>query len=214
MKYLFCLGLGLLLAGMGPGISKVQAQEASGQAQVEGLLGSATVTGPDGKMSPLKPKMILRRGATIRTGPRSAVDLFLGKSAGLIRLTENSVLTIKEFKLLDAGGQTVVELEMNLDQGTMLGRDSRMTTMSSHYEVKIPSGIVGVSNGTFRISSQGYIVVTEGNLAYVHVDSTGEPHSYKLSAPPATYFSPLEGVKRAPDVLTREVNFQLKSKLK
>ena len=56
---------------------------------------------------------------------------FLGKSAGVVRLTENSVLTIKQFKLMDAGGQTVVELEMNLDQGTLLGRNSRITTASS-----------------------------------------------------------------------------------
>jgi hypothetical protein len=214
MKQLLCLGLGLFLAGVGPGFFNAQAQEASGRAQVQGLLGTATVTTPDGKNAPLKTKMMLPPGTTIKTGPRSAVDLFLGRSAGIVRLTENSILTIKQFKLMDSGGQTVVELELNLDQGTMLGRDSRISTASSHYEVKIPTGIAGINNGTFRINAQGYMVVTDGSLAYVHVDSAGEPHPYKLNAPPAVYFSPVEGIKPAPESLAREVNFQLKSKLK
>lgn len=214
MKQLLCLGLGLLLAGMGPMLLDAQAQETTGRAMVQGMLGSATVTTPDGKISPLKTKMTLPPGSTIKTGPRAAVDLFLGKSAGVVRLTENSVLTLTHFKLMDAGGQTVVELEMNLDQGTLLGRDSKISTASSHYEVKIPTGIAGVNNGTYRINAQGYMVVNEGSVAYVHVDANGEPHPYKLDAPPAVYFSPVEGVKPAPPTLAREVNFQLKSKLK
>jgi hypothetical protein len=214
MKQMFCLGLGMLLLGVGHGGFNLQAQEADGQAQVQGVLGTATAAGPDGKMSPLKSKMVLVPGTTIKTGPRSAVDLFLGKSAGIVRLTENSVLVIKRYKLMDAGGQTIIELELNLDQGSMLGKEGHITTASSHYEVKIPTGIAGIDGGTFRINAQGYIVLTEGSLAYVHVDAKGEPQAYKLHAPPATYFSPVEGVKPAPEALSREVSFQLKSKLK
>ncbi|MDB6030715.1 MAG: hypothetical protein JWM16_1053 [Verrucomicrobiales bacterium] len=214
MKQLFSLGLGLLLLGVGHGVVTLQAQEAMGQAQVHGILGNATAMGVDGKITPLKSKMVLVPGTTIKTGPRAAVDLFLGKSAGIIRLTENSILVLKQYKLMDAGGQTIIELELNLDQGSLLGKEGHINTSSSHYEIKIPTGIAGIDGGTFRINAQGYIVLTEGSLAYVHVDAAGQPKAYKLHAPPATYFSPVEGVKPAPEALTREVNFQLKSKLK
>jgi hypothetical protein len=47
----------------------------------------------------------------------------------------------------------------------------------------------------------------------VHVPASGEPIPYKMKGPPSVYFSPVEGVKPAPAALTREVNYQLKSKL-
>src|SRR4051812_43411413 len=98
------LGLGLLLAALGQLTPTVQAQETNGRAEVRGFTGTATITTPDGKISVAKTRAVLTPGTTIKTGPRSAVDLFLGKSAGVLRLTENSILTIKEFKLMDAGG--------------------------------------------------------------------------------------------------------------
>jgi hypothetical protein len=214
MKQLFCLGLGLLLLGVGNGVVNLQAQEATGQAQVQGIIGNATATTPDGNVGPLKARMVLYPGTTIKTGPRAAVDLFLGKSAGIVRLTENSILVFKKYKLLDAGGQTIIELEMDLEQGSMLGKEGKITTASSHYEIKLPTGIVGIDGGTFRINAQGYIVLTEGSVAYVHTDAKGKPKPFKLQAPPATYFSPVEGVMPAPEALSREVTFQLKSKLK
>jgi hypothetical protein len=114
---------------------------------------------------------------------------------------------------MDAGGATVVEIELVLEQGTLLGRDSHMTTPTSRFDVKIPTGLAGITGGTWRINAQGYIVVTEGGLAYVHVPAVGEPIPYSMKTPPAVYFSPIEGVKPAPQELVREVNYQLKSKL-
>jgi hypothetical protein len=213
MRQFTSLGLGLLVAAMGHFSAKGQAQETNGRAEVRGITGSATTTAPDGRVTVVKAHAVLTPGTTIKTGPKSAVDLFLGKSAGVLRLTENSILTLKEFKLMDAGSGTVVQIELDLDQGTLLGRDSRITTPSSKFDVKLPVGIAGISSGTWRISALGYIVLVEGSLAYVHVPATGDPIPYTMKTPPAVYFSPHGGVKPAPTELAREVNYQLKSKL-
>jgi hypothetical protein len=213
MRQFTSFGLGLFLAAMGHFAENLQAQETHGRAEVRGITGSATITAPDGKVSVVKTHTVLTPGTTIKTGPKSAVDLFLGKSAGVLRLTENSILTLREFKLMDAGNGVVVEIELDLDQGTLLGRESRITTASSKFDVKIPVGIAGITSGTWRISALGYIVLTEGSLTYVHVPATGDPIPYTMKSPPAVYFSPLEGVKPAPTELAREVNYQLKSKL-
>ena len=74
--------------------------------------------------------------------------------------------------------------------------------------------IVRIANeGQYRIDSHGYLVLLDGKAAYVHVPPSGEPVSHKLQAPPATYFSPVEGVRPAPAALVKEVANQNRSKL-
>src|ERR1043166_5264158 len=96
MRQVTSLALGLLLGAMGHFAPNARAQETHGRAEVRGITGMATMTAPDGKVSVVKTRTVLTPGTTIKTGPRSAVDLFLGKTAGLLRLTENSILTLKE----------------------------------------------------------------------------------------------------------------------
>ena len=122
MRKVTSFGLAVVLAAMGHFVKNLRAQETPGRAEVRGITGKATSIAPDGKVTVVKARTILVPGTTIKTGPKSAVDLFLGKSAGVLRLAENSTLTLKQFKLMDAGGATVVEIQLDLDQGTLLGR--------------------------------------------------------------------------------------------
>jgi hypothetical protein len=48
----------------------------------------------------------------------------------------------------------------------------------------------------------------------VFIPPSGEPLPFELKAPPPVYFSPVEGVRHAPDQLVREVQFQTKGKLR
>jgi hypothetical protein len=52
------------------------------------------------------------------------------------------------------------------------------------------------------------MVLLDGTLIFVHVPQGGNPTPYTLVAPPPVYFSPLEGVKPAPDDLVKEVQNQ------
>jgi hypothetical protein len=52
------------------------------------------------------------------------------------------------------------------------------------------------------------MVLLDGTLIFVHVPQGGNPTPYTLVAPPPVYFSPLEGVKPAPDDLIKEVQNQ------
>ena len=53
--------------------------------------------------SPLKVGAVLYSGATIKTGPGSIVDLFLGNSAGVVRITENTTLGLDKLAFTDTG---------------------------------------------------------------------------------------------------------------
>jgi hypothetical protein len=186
----------------------LQAQTQPGKAVVRAVKGTATYTVGGGPAEPLKVNTVLPTGSVIKTGPASAVDLFLGNSAGVIRITENTTLGLDKLTLTDTGADTVVEVQLNVPEGTIIGNVNKLSA-ASKYEVKVPNGVAGIRGTVYRLSSTGYVVVLEGTVVFVYVPPGGAPTPYTLVGPPAVYFSPLEGVKLAPEDLVREVRGQL-----
>lgn len=183
-------------------------QTQPGRAEVRGVEGSAVYAPPGGTPMPLKTGTILQTGTTIKTGKKSTVDLFLGNSAGVLRVTENTTLVLDKLLFTDTGADTVVEVQLNLPEGTILGNVNKLSG-ASKFEIKVPNGVAGIRGTTYRMSSSSYIVLLEGTMVFVHVPAGGQPKPYTLQAPPPVYFSPLEGVKPAPEDLVTEIRRQL-----
>jgi hypothetical protein len=96
----------------------------------------------------------------------------------------------------------------------MLGFDQKLSA-TSKYRVKVPQGIADVTGSKYRLDAQGYLVLLEGTALFAFVSAGGEPTPFPMTAPPAVYFSPLEGgVRPAPSELEREVTLQAKGKLR
>ena len=72
--------------------TNLYSQTQAGRAEVRAVKGTATYTVAGGPPTPLKVGTVLTSGAVIKTGSESSVDLFLGASAGTLRLTENTTL--------------------------------------------------------------------------------------------------------------------------
>src|SRR5438045_8734242 len=179
-----------------------------GKAEVRAIKGSATYAAAGTAPARLKVGTVLYSGSTIKTDSGSTVDLFMGKSAGFIRVTENTTLALDKLAFTETGADTVVEVQLNLPEGTMLGNVNKLSAASKD-EVKIPNGVAGIRGTRFRISSSGYVVLLDGSLIMVYVPTPGgTPIPYPLFGPPAQYFSPTEGVKPAPPDLINEVKNQ------
>ncbi len=186
----------------------LNAQTSPGRAEVRAIKGTAYYSPSAGApMEPLKVRQVLGPGATVKTGPGSIVDLFLGNSAGVLRMIENTTLALDKLTLTDTGADTVVEVQLNVPEGTILGNVQKLAT-ASKYEIKVPNGVAGIRGTEYRISAGGYIVLLHGTLIFVYVAPGGNPVPYTLQAPPPVYFSPIEGVKPAPEELVREVRRQ------
>jgi hypothetical protein len=185
----------------------LHAQTQPGKAEVRSIKGSAFYSIEGGPMLPLKVGAVLPAGATVKTSGASTVDLFLGYSAGVVRLTENTSLALDKLTITDTGADIVIEVQLNLPEGTILGNVSKLAA-ASKYEIKVPNGVAGIRGTRYRMSSSSYIVLLDGTLVFVHVPQGGNPTPYTLVGPPAVYFSPIEGVKPAPEELVREVRTQ------
>jgi len=199
-----------VLAASSQAIS-LHAQTTPGQAQVRAVSGTAVYSTPTAAAAPLKVGTVLPSGTTVKTDKGSSVDLFLGNSAGVVRLTENTTLALDKLTFTDTGADTVVEVQLNLPDGTILGNVNKLSP-ASKYEIRLPNGVAGIRGTKYRVSSTSFIVLLDGTLIFVHVPPGGQPTPYTLNAPPVVYFSPLEGVKPAPPDLANEVGNQLTAK--
>jgi hypothetical protein len=190
--------------------ASLYAQPQPGKAEVRNVVGTAYYSPASGApMEPLKEGVVLGPGASIKTTAASVVDLFLGKSAGMVRLAENTTLVLDKLTLVDTGADTVVEVQLNLPEGTILGDVEKLAT-ASKYEIKVPNGVAGIRGTRYRISASSLIVLLKGSLVFVYVAPGGTPTPYTLLSPPGAYFSPIEGVKPAPADLISEVELQFK----
>jgi hypothetical protein len=173
-------------------------------------MGTVNVTSDQGARAPLQPGMVLQAGWTIRTEVGAAADLDFG-AAGIVRLTENTRVTLEQVP--SPGSEQPGGIRLTLAEGTLLGMGSALG-VDAKYEVKTPQGLLAVGARHFRVSAQGYLVLIEGTLVFVHVQADSKLTPHVLKAPPAVYFSPLEGVRPAPQALVREVTNQARAKLK
>ena len=188
----------------------VYSQETMLSTEVRDMFGRATYSLPGAPSRPLQVGTVLPAGAVVRTGPGSAVDLRLGKESELVRLTQNTELELEQMASPAAG---VSQIQLTVRQGTILG-NLKPLGPEARLEVKTSNGVVSVRHGAYRINSAGYLVLLEGEMLYAFVPSGHDPKLFTLTAPPAIYFSPLEGTQPAPPPLVLEVQGQLRPRLR
>jgi hypothetical protein len=190
------------------------AETFAGRAEVRAVKGMATYATNGGPARPLKAGAVLTSATVVKTGPQSSVDLFLGTSAGVIRVAENSTLSLDKLTITDTGADSAVEIQLNLPDGEMYFNVNKISK-ASRYEIKMPNGVAGIrgTKGSFSFRPNGAVkppvVLVDGKLVFVHAPPSGPMTSYVMSAPPPVYFSATEGVKIAPQELVFEVGNEL-----
>jgi hypothetical protein len=86
----------------------------------------------------------------------------------IVRLWENTLLSIDKLTCTQTGADGVTETQLNLKAGHIFGMVKKMSA-GSRYEVTIPIGVVGIRGTVYDISADGVIKVRSGSavLAYV-----------------------------------------------
>ena len=184
------------------------------KAEVRAIKGSATFTSAGAPAKPVKVGLSIPASSTVQTGPDSTVDLFMGASAGVVRIAERSTVSLAKLEQTQTGAENVVDIQMNLPEGELYFNVNKLS-QASRYEIKMPNGVAGIRGTKGRCHHRASqpnvtpIVLLDGRLVFVHTPIGGEPKAYVMTAPPPVYFSANEGVKEAPTDLIREVNTQI-----
>jgi len=204
MKYVGCLfskmaayGVALLVAYSA---ATAQAQQ-QGKAVVRAIRGSAQFS-QGGDWSPLTKDTVLTSGAVVKTGAESQVDLTLEKNGKAVRITENTTLAFDTLTIEDGGtGEAVITTKLNLSVGRVLGVVEGLAA-ASKYEVKVPTGTVGIRGTKYDISASGVVNMQEGSVLY----SLPDGQQFTVNAgqtftPPATAGNPPTITALTPDVV-------------
>ena len=204
----------ILFALLGVACSSL-AQTTPGRAEVRSVKGTATWSTNGAPAKPLKVGTVLRTGATITTGTNSNVDLFLGISAGVIRIAESSTLSLDLLQITETGADKKVEVQLDLPDGEMYFNVNKLSK-ASRYEIKMPTGVAGIrgTKGSFNArpgSTKPPIVLLDGTLVFIHVRPNGQVTTHTLKAPPAVSFTVEEGVKDAPLAVVQVIVAQVES---
>ena len=174
----------------------VQAQQQQGKAVVRAIRGSAQYT-QGGDWMALEVGKELTSSAVIKTAANSQVDLFLDQNGPVVRVTADTVLALDSLKFEDSGAGMVIETKLNLTVGRILGSVKAMAA-ASKYEVKIPSGTVGIRGTEYDISANGVINMKDGSVL---ADVTFNGQRYTMVVNAGQTFSP-PGAAGGPPILT------------
>ena len=188
-------------------ISVAQAQTQQGKATVTAIKGSAEYS-TGGSYMPLKVGTVLRSGSSIRTSGGSSVDLALGKNNGVMRVTEGTTLALDKLTYTETGADVVIETQVDLKEGRLLGNASRKMSPASKYEVKTPAGVAGIRGTKYDIRANGRVIVCDDKVYWVHYAAGGQPTPYVVNG--GSQFEPGVGISKAPidiiDVVCREID--------
>jgi hypothetical protein len=125
------------------------------------------VTGPasytaGGAALPVEPGLELPAGSTVHTGRDATVVLDLGGS-GRLSIKPDSSLTIDKLRVQKTGADTVVETELEVKKGSVLG-NVRKLSAASQYNVKTARGVAGIRGTVFHVFAIGIFRCTSGAL--------------------------------------------------
>src|SRR6266496_3361682 len=172
-------------------VSSVQAAEA-GKAVVRSIRGSAQYA-EGGQWLPLKVGQLLKPGSSIRTANESQVDLFMDQNGPVVRLVENTQLGIDKLNFDTTGIDTVIETQLDLKSGRIVGIVKKMSH-DSKYEIKTPNGVAGIRGTEYDVWATSVVRVISGSLVVVYVKSDGTVLTQVVNA--GEMFVPSEGAVR------------------
>src|SRR2546430_795168 len=166
------------------------AQADAGKAVVRSFRGSAQYAAEGGLWLPLKVGQVLKPGSTVRTANDSQVDLFMDQNGPIVRLVENTTLGIDKLNFEATGIDTIIETQLDLKSGRILGIVTKMAA-DSKYEIKTPNGVAGIRGTEYDISATSVVRVVSGSLVVVYVKSDGTVVTQVVNA--GEMFVPAEG---------------------
>lgn len=162
-------GVALVVSAM---LGSAQAQQ-EGTVTVTSVRGSAQYSDAGGSWMPLKVGKVLKAGAVVKTAADSQVDLFLKQNGPVVRVTADTTLGLDKMLFDDTGAETVVETQLNLVNGRILGNVKKLAA-ASRYDVKVPTGTVGIRGTEYDISASGVVHVVTGEVLVTYISPAGK----------------------------------------
>jgi len=165
-------------------------------ARVSRLKGAARYSTDNKNWKALSEGDLLKSGSVIQTAGESWVDIVLydttesfntvqpvvrkfsygtGQESeqNVIRLRENTVLSLDKLFSQGTGSGNVTETQIDLRAGRIFGNVKKLSG-ASRYEVKLPNGVAGIRGTLYLMDATGLVTVYFGSVIVSYYDGTGQ----------------------------------------
>ena len=143
-------------------VSITQAEVQPGQVLIKSVSGEVTYS-KAGSWEPLKENTIVSRGAAIKTGANSTVDLILQTSGTVLRLTPNSTLKFDKLNKESAGEEVITETSLNLVAVSLIGSQRKLASPSS-FQIKVGDAVATIVGTEYLVRADGAVTVLSGSV--------------------------------------------------
>jgi len=116
--------------------------------------------------------MVLKQGSAVKTDKAAVVDLFLKQNGPVVRVTPDTTLKLDKLTFDQADAETVINTELNLSNGRILGNVKKLAA-ASKYDVKTAKATCGIRGTQFDIASNGKVTVVEGSVTLTFTPTGG-----------------------------------------
>ena len=169
MKLFRRLTWGYVVAIAAASLLSVSAHAKANRAIVRAIHGSAQMSNNKGQTwTKANVGSYLGANSAIKTAGDSTADLFLGDNGPVVRVTPDTTLGIDKLDLENTGIEKVIETQLDLRSGRILGSVKKMAA-ASKYEVKTPVGVAGIRGTEYSIDARGKVTIITGSAVVVYV---------------------------------------------
>jgi hypothetical protein len=169
MKLFRRLSWGYVVAIAAAVLLSASAQAKPNRAVIRAIHGSAQMSNNKGQTwANAKVGAYLGANSAIKTAGDSTADLFLGDNGPVVRVTPETTLGIDKLDLENTGIEKVIETQLDLKSGRILGSVKKMAA-ASKYEVKTPVGVAGIRGTEYSIDARGKVTIVTGSAVVVYV---------------------------------------------
>ncbi len=175
----------LIMVSLSAPSSEVQ----SGELSVKSVQGIATCSMDHSSWAPLKPGMVLGKGAELKTGPDATADLEFDSSGTVLRLRPDSLLELARMDEVVAGENVITDTRLNLKAGSIIGSQRKLAKPST-FTILTPNGSATIRGTEYLVTSAGAVTCFRGEVA---VNSSHQGSLVSAEVPAGFSFNPATG---------------------
>jgi hypothetical protein len=151
-----------------------------GELQIKSVHGTVAYSTDRSNWADLKPGMVLSKGAELKTGPDSTVDLEFAYSGTELRLRPDSLLELARMDEVVAEQNVIIDTRLNLLSGSLIGSQHKLTKPST-FTIATPNGSATIRGTEYLVTSAGAVTCMRGEVA-VNSSYQGSPVSTQVPA--------------------------------
>jgi hypothetical protein len=135
--------------------------------------------------------MVLKRGATIKTGDDATADIILQYNGTVLRLTPNSMLTFEKLDKESAGEEVITETSLKLMAGSLVGSQRKLASPST-FSINVAGGVVTIRGTEYVVRADGAVSTISGEVHVIY-NLPGNGGSVQVDVPAGYSFNPATG---------------------